>query len=98
MVWLCALTFALGGVFLVKYSIDQGFVSPSVRVLMGVCIGTAAVALGEYLRRRWLGDEEYSQDVPAALVAGGVGVAFASIYGAYALYGLLSPMSALRYE
>jgi uncharacterized membrane protein len=94
-VWIGALALALGGVFLVKYSIEQGFVGPAVRVSAGLVLGLALVAMSE-VARRWpltplpLGavPPDY---VPSALAASGVAVLFASLYAGYALYGLIPP-------
>lgn len=38
LVWLGAVTIALGGTFLVKYAIDEALLAPSVRVVLGVLL------------------------------------------------------------
>lgn len=97
LVWLGGITLALGGAFLVKYSIDQGWFGPTVRVFMGVLLGLTLVAGGEALARR----EEPLElsginpsDVPPALVGAGSAIVFASVYAAFALYDLLPPLLA----
>ncbi len=92
-VWLGALALALGGVFLVKYSIDQGFFGPVARVVAGIVLGLAATALSEPLRRRppaakALGPVPQDYVAPA-LAAAGIVILFASTYAAYGLYQLL---------
>ena len=52
LVWLGGVTLALGGVFLVKYSIDHGLLSPAIRIVLGLLLGLALMASGEWLRRR----------------------------------------------
>lgn len=94
LVWLGGLALALGGAFLVKYSADQGLLGPLVRVVMGAVAGTGAVVLGHWLSlRQGLPSEEGGfaarEQVPAALVAGGAAMVFASLYAAYALYDLM---------
>jgi uncharacterized membrane protein len=92
LVWLGAVTLALGGFFLVKYSIDQGWLGPTVRVLAGALMGLALTAGGEWLRRRPL-ERALAQIspsyVPPALTSAGVATLFATVYAAYALYDML---------
>lgn len=97
MVWLGAATIALGGAFLVKYSVEQGWVGPATRTMLGFLLGVALVAGGEWLRRRPLQKALAAvrpDNVPPALAAAGLFICFASLYAAYALYGLLSPLVA----
>lgn len=97
LVWLGGATLALGGAFLVKYSIDEGLLGPTARVLAGVGLGLALLVAGEWLRRRPLEralaeiDPSY---VPPAITAAGIFTLFASIYAGYQLYQLLSPLVA----
>jgi uncharacterized membrane protein len=96
-VWIGGLTLALGGFFLVRYSIEAGLVGPEVRVTMGALFAAALLAVGEWTRRK----ENISQistlpvaNIPAMLTAAGTAVAFATVYAAYALYDFLSPPTA----
>ena len=93
-VWVGGLTLALGGVFLVKYSIEAGLLGPKVRVLLGGLLALALLAVGEFARRK----ESLSSiaplpiaNIPAILTAAGTAVAFATVYASYALYGFLAP-------
>ncbi len=43
---------AFGALLLVKYSIEQGFFGPGLRVAGGLVLGFGLIAAGEYLRRR----------------------------------------------
>lgn len=93
-VWIGGLTLALGGVFLVKYSIEAGLLGPGVRVLLGGLFALALLATGEVARRKesLLSIEQLpAANIPAILTAAGTAVAFATVYAAYALYGFLSP-------
>lgn len=93
-VWIGGLTLALGGVFLVKYSIEAGLLGPGVRVLLGGLFALALLATGEIARRKesLLSIEQLpAANIPAILTAAGTAVAFATVYAAYALYGFLSP-------
>ncbi|WP_315739977.1 DUF2339 domain-containing protein [Bradyrhizobium sp. SZCCHNR1093] len=93
-VWIGGLTLALGGFFMVRYSIEAGLVGPEVRVALGALFAAALLAAGEWTRRK----ESISQiaalpiaNIPAILTAAGTAVAFATIYAAYALYEFLPP-------
>src|SRR5579862_5660352 len=50
-VWIGGLALALGGFFLVRYSIEQGLIGPGVRVALGALLALALVAAGEWTRR-----------------------------------------------
>lgn len=96
-VWVGGLTLALGGFFMVRYSIEQGLLGPGVRVLLGGLFALALLAAGEWTRRK----EAVSAtaplpiaNIPAILTAAGTAVAFATIYAAYALYDFLVPGTA----
>jgi uncharacterized membrane protein len=96
-VWVGGLTLALGGFFLVRYSIEQGLLGPGVRVLLGGLFALALLAAGEWTRRK----ESFAAieplpiaNIPAILTAAGTAVAFATVYSAYALYDFLVPATA----
>ncbi|WP_047309529.1 DUF2339 domain-containing protein [Rhodopseudomonas palustris] len=96
-VWVGGLTLALGGFFMVRYSIEQGLLGPGVRVLLGGLFALALLIAGEWTRRK----EAVAQlaalpiaNIPAILTAAGTAVAFATVYAAYALYDFLVPATA----
>jgi uncharacterized membrane protein len=96
-VWVGGLTLALGGFFLVRYSIEAGLLGPGVRVLLGGLFALALLAAGEWTRR----NESIAAieplpiaNIPAILTAAGTAVAFATVYAAYALYDFLVPATA----
>jgi uncharacterized membrane protein len=96
-VWVGGLTLALGGFFMVRYSIEQGLLGPGVRVLLGGLFALALLIAGEVTRRK----ESVAQlaalpiaNIPAILTAAGTAVAFATVYAAYALYDFLVPATA----
>ncbi len=87
---------ALGALLLVRYSIEQGFFGPAMRVAMGFALAVALIGAGEFMRRRERTSEAEPQetgrpDVPAILTAAGTVAAFGSIYAAHALYGFIGP-------
>lgn len=96
-VWVGGLTLALGGFFLVRYSIEQGLLGPGVRALLGGLFALALLLAGEWTRRK----ESLAAieplpiaNIPAILTAAGTAVAFATVYAAYALYDFLVPATA----
>ncbi len=96
-VWIGGLTLALGGLFMVRYSIEQGLIGPGVRMLLGGLFASALLAAGEWTRRK----ETISAmpalpiaNIPAILTAAGTVVAFGTIYASYALYDFLAPATA----
>ncbi|ANW05375.1 DUF2339 domain-containing protein [Bradyrhizobium icense] len=96
-VWIGGLTLALGGFFMVRYSIEAGLLGPGVRTILGGLFALALLLAGEWTRRK----ESISTiealpiaNIPAILTAAGTAVAFATVYAAYALYGFLVPATA----
>ena len=96
-VWVGGLTLALGGFFMVRYSIEAGLLGPGVRTILGGLFALALLLSGEWTRRK----ESMSSiaalpvaNIPAILTAAGTAVAFATVYAAYALYDFLVPATA----
>ena len=97
LVWLGGVTVALAGIFLVKYSIDQDWLGPSVRCALGVLAGVALTAAGEWCRRRFLRratDLPEPGVIPPALGAAGIATLYSSVYAAFALYDLIGALLA----
>ena len=93
-VWVGGIALALGGIFLVRYSIEQGLLGPGVRVTLGALLAIALVVAGEWARRteRLSGISGLpTAHIPGVLTAAGTTVAYADVYAAYALYEFLSP-------
>src|SRR5262249_61209300 len=73
-VWVGGLTLALGGFFMVRYSIEAGLLGPGVRTILGGLFALALLGAGEWTRRK----ESISQiaalpiaNIPAILTAAG---------------------------
>ena len=86
------LALALGAVFLVRYTIEQGLIGPGMRIALGALLSAVLFGTGEGLRRR---DRALNipiiadADAPAILTAAGGIAAFATVYAAHALYGFI---------
>ena len=92
-VWIGGVAMAIGGLLFVKYAYDNGYISPTFQIFLGLLLAGGLVYLGERARKTSVktADPDY---VPAALSAGGLAIAFGSIYAAYALYELVQPTTA----
>src|SRR6266851_4275451 len=93
-VWVGGVALALGGIFLVQYSIEQELLGPGTRILLGALLAAALIVAGEWARR----NEKLSgiaglptAHIPSILTAAGTTVAYADVYAAYALYDFLAP-------
>lgn len=84
-VWIGAIALALAGAFLVKYSFDKGWLSPGVRVAMGVLFGVGLLGAGERMRRSAPG-------IAQGLAAAGIADLFACFLAAVNLYHLIPPV------
>jgi len=96
-VWIGGLALALGGIFLVRYTIEAGLIGPRLRIMLGGLLAAALVGLGEYARRRetLAGFARFNTaHIPSVLTAAGTTIAYAVIYAAFALYDFLSPATA----
>jgi uncharacterized membrane protein len=96
-VWTGGLALALGGFFLVRYSIEAGLLGPRVRTFLGGLFALALLGSGEWTRRREsIADIEALPiaNIPAILTAAGTAVAFATAYAAHALYDFIAPATA----
>ncbi|KTG17244.1 MULTISPECIES: DUF2339 domain-containing protein [unclassified Guyparkeria] len=84
MIWLGGLSVGLAGVFLVRYSIEQGYLGPAARIATGLLTGIALHALAEWLRRR----SAWRSDAVAALAGGASLTLYAATLAALHLYQL----------
>lgn len=96
-VWLGGLTLGLGGLFLVRYSIEAGLISPAVRLLAALVFGLVLIAGGELLRRK--GKIAFdalpsSVSIPGLLTAAGAITLFGTIYVAHDFYSYIGATSA----
>ncbi|MCP8939052.1 DUF2339 domain-containing protein [Alsobacter sp. SYSU M60028] len=97
-VWLGGVALGLGGLFLVRYSIEQGWFGPGARIAAGVLFALALLAGGEWMRRREGRDGTLvgipEAHIPSVLTAAGTLTAFGTVYAAHALYDMIGPATA----
>ena len=85
-----ALALTIGAGFFLKLAFDNDWIGPVGRVSLGIVIGIALLAAGEYSRRRV---PLWAQPV----TAGGIGILYLSIYAAFGLYDLILPLPAFLF-
>ena len=96
-VWIGGLALALGGVLLVRFSIEQGLFGPGVRVALGGLFAALLVGAGEWFRRSERAfpvEVVPAAHIPSILTAAGTASAFGTVYAAYALYQFIGPAAA----
>lgn len=96
-VWAGGLALALGGIFLVKYSIESGLLSPAVRLSLAAIFGLFLGLAGEAIRRKAVPGiaTTYSNAmIPGVLTAAGALTLFGVVYAAYGIYDYIGPGTA----
>lgn len=80
--WLGGVALFLGAALFLHYAIQHGWITPAMRVVIGLAVGTAALLGGERLRVKgeWAGQ---------ATSGAGVAILYASLYAAAMLYHLV---------
>jgi uncharacterized membrane protein len=93
-VWVGGIALALGGIFLVRYSIEAGWFGPKMRIFLAALFGGALLGAGEFVRRtgyRTPAPAAAGAYIPAILTAAGSFTLFATVYASHALYGFIGP-------
>lgn len=72
----------VGVSFFLKYAFDNNWIGEAGRVMIGIMIGVAFLAVGQWLRKNYL---TYSD----LLMGGGLGILYLSIFGAHSYYNLI---------
>ena len=93
-VWVGGVALALGGLFLVRYTIEAGYFGPAARVTLAAIFGLALAAAGEFLRRtgyRLPVEGAAGAYIPAILTAAGAFTLFGAVYAAHGVYGFIGP-------
>lgn len=96
-VWVGGLALALGGVFLIRYTIEAGIFGPEVRLALAALLGIVLVAGGEVVRRMGFAmpvEGLKNAYLPAILTAAGAFTLFGAIYAAHGIYGFIGPGAA----
>ncbi len=91
-----AVSLALAGIFLVLYGIEQGLLSPELRLTFSGLFGTGLLAMAEYLRRRF-GDQEGSATayLPSTFASAGIVTLYSTVLSARLIYDFITAETTL---
>ena len=90
MVLLGGVCLVFAGIFLVRYSIENGILGPTARIVLGLLFGAGLIIAGEKLRR----SGRLEAGVHAAFVASGSLVIYSALLVSFHLYELISAQTA----
>ncbi len=90
-IWIGGLALVVAGIFLVRLSIEAGWLTPAVRTLFAAIFAALLLGAGEAARRlpATRGDPRVGQ----VLAGAGIASAYATLYLAAALYHLVGPVA-----
>ena len=77
----------VGAAFFISLAIDRGWLGEAERVILGLVAGLAFMGAGEFYRTRY---PIWAQ----AVAGGGLAILYLSVYGGFALFGLIAPAPA----
>lgn len=93
-VWVGGIALALGGLFLIRYTIEAGIFGPEVRLALAALLGLVLIGGGEFIRRTGFKvpvEGVAGAYIPAILTAAGAFILFGTVYAAHAVYGFVGP-------
>ena len=91
LVWVGGVALIVAAVFLIRFSIEIGLITPELRMIAAGLFGLALLGGGEWARTGSLADDPR---ISQALVGAGLAVFYAAVYASYILYGFLGPTAA----
>ena len=86
--WVGGVTLFLGSAFFVKYSIEEGLISPLTRIIMGFITGAGLIMAGVLMENKKYGE------LRKTLAASGVAVLYAVIFAARTYYDFIGTPAA----
>ncbi|MEP9400372.1 DUF2339 domain-containing protein [Sphingomonas silueang] len=88
-IWIGGLALVVAGIFLVRLSIEAGWLTPAIRTLLAAAFALALLGASEAARR--LPATRDDRRVGQVLAGAGIASAYATLYLAAALYHLVNP-------
>jgi uncharacterized membrane protein len=86
-VWIGGIALALAGVFMVKYSIETGLLSPAVRLMLGSLFGIVLLLVGNWIHSH--PGIANSKRISQALSGAGIADLYVCLFAATSLYNLI---------
>ena len=86
--WVAGIALSFAAIFFLKYSVDQGWLGPQMRVTIGLVTGISLLLLCE-----WKAARRYAITANA-LDGAGIAILFATFYAAHSLWHLIGPTTA----
>lgn len=86
--WIAGIALVLAAVFFLRYSIDHGWLSPPIRMAIGLVFGNAILVLCE-----WKVARRYAVTANA-LDGAGIAILFATFFAAHSRWELIGPLTA----
>jgi len=86
-VWIGGVALVLSGFYLVKYSIETGLVTPTIRTVLGGVFGLICLTAGDAVRQKM--QTSTVPRIAQALSGAGIAILYVSSYAAAQLYGLV---------
>ncbi len=90
LVWIGGAALALGGIFIVKYSIDYGLLGPWARVILGTVLGLGMLGVGEWFRRQPEQGKSLTSwtYLPLSVSTAGLTVIYGALYAGFTYFDL----------
>lgn len=89
-VWIGGIALALAGFYMVRYSIEVGLLSPTVRLVLGVIFGVGLLVAANWIRNK--GDINNVKRIAQALSGAGLADLYVCLFAATNLYHLIPPI------
>jgi uncharacterized membrane protein len=86
-IWLAALSLALGGLYFIQYSIENNLIPPSVRLGIAALFGFGLLVFANHLRSKPFVELHGFYSVPAAFAGAAVAILFGTALATHMLYG-----------
>ncbi|MDR3467917.1 MAG: DUF2339 domain-containing protein [Xanthobacteraceae bacterium] len=93
-IWIGGIALAMGGLLIVRFTIEAGFFGPKVRLGLGAAFALALAVAAEVIRRRELRiqvGQFRAEDVPSVLAGASVISGFGVVFAAHAVYHFIGP-------
>ena len=86
-VWIGGIAMALSGLFLIKYSIENNLISPSIRIILGAILGLAMLYASKWIRSK--PDFANGKRISQSLTGSGIAVLYLVSFASSRLYDLV---------